>query len=49
MDSSGTDLFISWVKLSEHEILVEHVVDIEKAIQQSFARHMVEETLPLLT
>ena len=30
-DSSGTDLFTSWVKLIEHEILVHHMVDIEKA------------------
>ena len=25
------DLFTSWVKLSDHEILVQHMVDIEKA------------------
>ena len=31
LDSSGNDLFSLWVKLSEHEILVEHMVDIEKA------------------
>ena len=31
LDSSGNDLFTSWVKLSEHEILVEHMVDIERA------------------
>ena len=31
IDSSGNDLFTSWAKLSEHEILVEHMVDIEKA------------------
>ena len=30
-DTSGTDLFTPWVKMSEHEILVQHVVDIEKA------------------
>ena len=30
-DSSGTDLFTSWVKMSEHEILVQHMVDIQKA------------------
>ena len=30
-DSSGTDLFTSWVKMRDHEILVQHVVDIEKA------------------
>ena len=30
-DSSGPDLFTSWVKKSEHEILVQHTVDIEKA------------------
>ena len=30
-ESSGTDLFTSWVKISEHEILVQHMVDIEKA------------------
>ena len=29
--SSGTDLFTSWVKMSDHEILVEHMVNIEKA------------------
>ena len=29
LDSSGNDLFTSWAKLSEREILVEHVVDIE--------------------
>ena len=29
-DSSGTDLFTSWVKMSEHEIPVQHMVDIEK-------------------
>ena len=37
-DSSGTDLFASWVKMIEHEILVQHVVDIDR-LQQSFARH----------
>ena len=31
LDSSGNDLFTSWAKLSEHEVLVEHMVDIEKA------------------
>ena len=31
LDSSGNDLFTSWARLGEHEILVEHVVDIEKA------------------
>ena len=31
LDSSGNDLFTSWVKMSDHEILVQHVVDIEKA------------------
>ena len=30
LDSSGNDLFTSWVKMSEHEILVQHV-DIERA------------------
>ena len=30
-DSSGADLFTAWLKMSEHEILVEHMVDIEKA------------------
>ena len=30
-DSSGTDLFTSWVNMSEHEILVQHLVDIQKA------------------
>ena len=30
-DSSGTDLFASLVKMSEHEILVHHMVDIQKA------------------
>ena len=30
-DSSGTDLVTSCVKMSEHEILVQHMVDIEKA------------------
>ena len=29
-DSSGTDLFATWVKMSEHEILVQHM-DIQKA------------------
>ena len=29
--SSGTDHFTSWVKMSEHEILAQHVVDIHKA------------------
>ena len=31
IDSSGTDLFTAWVKMSEHEILVQHMVDIHKA------------------
>ena len=31
LDSSGNDLFTSWARLGEHEILVEHMVDIEKA------------------
>ena len=31
LDSSGNDLFTSWVKLSDHEILVQHMVDIERA------------------
>ena len=31
LDSSGNDLFTSWAKLSEREILVEHMLDIEKA------------------
>ena len=31
LDSSRNDLFTSWAKLSEREILVEHMVDIEKA------------------
>ena len=30
-DSSGNDLFTSWAKLSEREILGQHMVDIEKA------------------
>ena len=29
--SSGTDHFTSWVKMSEHEILAQHVVDIHRA------------------
>ena len=29
--SSGTDHFTTWVKMSEHEILAEHMVDIHKA------------------
>ena len=28
---SGTDLFTAWVKMSEHEILVQHLVDTQKA------------------
>ena len=31
LNSSGNDLFTSWPKLSDHEILVQHMVDIEKA------------------
>ena len=31
LDSSGNDLFTSWANLSDHEILVQHMVDIEKA------------------
>ena len=31
LDSSGNDLLTSWAKLSEREILVEHMMDIEKA------------------
>ena len=31
LDSSGNDLFTSCAKLSDHEILVQHMVDIEKA------------------
>ena len=30
-DSSGTDQFTAWVKMSDHEILVQHVVDVHKA------------------
>ena len=30
-DSSGKDLFTTWVKMSEYEILVQHMVDIHKA------------------
>ena len=30
-DSSGTDLFTSWVKMSDREILDQQMVDIEKA------------------
>ena len=30
-DSSGKDLCTSWDKMSEHEILVQHMVDIQKA------------------
>ena len=30
-DSSGPDLFSTWIKISNHEILVKHMVDIEKA------------------
>ena len=30
-DSSGTDLFTTWVKMSEHKILVQHMVEIQKA------------------
>ena len=33
-DSSGTDLFTTWVKMSEHEILVQHMVDVEKATSE---------------
>ena len=31
IDSSGTDQFTAWVKMSEHEIQVQHMVDIHKA------------------
>ena len=31
LDYSGNDLFTSWAKLSDHEILVQHMVDVEKA------------------
>ena len=31
IDSSGTDQFTAWVKMSEHEILVQHMVDFHKA------------------
>ena len=31
VDSSGTDLFTTCVKMIEHEILAQHMVDIEKA------------------
>ena len=34
IDSSGTDLFTTWVKMSEHEILVQHMVDVPKAIAE---------------
>ena len=33
-DSSGNYLFTPWSKVSEREILVEHMMDIEKAIAQ---------------
>ena len=29
--SSGTDQFTAWVKMSPHEVLVQHMVDIQKA------------------
>ena len=31
IDSSGTGQFTAWVKMSDHEILVQHMVDIHKA------------------
>ena len=31
VDPSGTDLFTAWVKMSEHETLVKHMVDVQKA------------------
>ena len=34
LDSSGNDLFTSWVKMSDHEILVQHMVDIEMILAE---------------
>ena len=31
LDSSGSYLFTSWVEMSDHEVLVQHMVDIHKA------------------
>ena len=36
--SSGTDHITAWVKMSLHEVLVQHMVDIYK-LQQIFAKH----------
>ena len=39
LDSSGNDLFTSWVPLSDHEILVQQKLDIERATAE-FPRGM---------
>ena len=47
-DSSGTDPFTSWVKMSEHEIVVQHMVDFHKATQIS-AKHQKGNLLHILS
>ena len=45
--SSGTDQFAAWVKVSDHEILVQHMVDIQEATAD-FAKRQKGNMLHLL-
>ena len=46
---SGRDLFTAWVKMSEHEILVQHMVDIQRATAD-FPKHLKRNsTVPINT
>ena len=46
-DSSGTDLFTSWAKMSEHDILVQWLIF--RRLQQNFARRQKGNLIHLLT
>ena len=45
-DSSGTDLFTTWVKMSEHEILVQHMV---ARRHKGNLLHLLTRTVPIST
>ena len=45
--SSGSDHFTAWVKVSPHEVLVQHMVDIRRATAD-FAKHQKGDLLQLL-
>ena len=46
--SSGTDQFTAWVKMDPHEVLVHHVVDVQKSYRRLSARHQKGDLLHLL-